>query len=43
MTGERILISYAHEDRTFVDHLAARLAAAGVPLWYDSDLIPGRP
>jgi hypothetical protein len=38
-----VFISYAHEDRAFVDRLAARLKAAGLPLWYDEGLRGGQP
>jgi|GEM_PF-3127408 len=32
---KHVFISYAREDRPFVDGLATRLEKAGVPVWYD--------
>jgi hypothetical protein len=38
---KHVFISYAHEDRDFVDGLAARLEKAGVAVWYDRGLRGG--
>lgn len=43
MAAKHVFISYAHEDRDFVEDLAARLSAEGVPVWYDKSLRGGQP
>ena len=39
---EYVFISYAHEDRGFVDRLARELEGAGIDVWYDRGLRGGR-
>jgi hypothetical protein len=41
MTMAEIFISYAREDRQFVDSLAEALASASHDVWFDRDLGPG--
>jgi hypothetical protein len=39
---DRVFISYAREDETFVLNLASALKARGIPLWLDQwDILPG--
>lgn len=38
-----VFLSYSHKDRDFVDKLAKRLETASVAVWYDRNLVPGRP
>jgi WD40 repeat protein len=40
VTGQ-VFISYQHRDRTYVDRLAAQIAAEGLPLWYDYEIATG--
>jgi hypothetical protein len=35
--AKRVFVSYAHQDESFVVELAARLRAAGIPVWRDKD------
>jgi WD40 repeat protein len=37
-----LFISYAHEDREFVDKLAHFLRGEGIEVWYDVHLTPGK-
>ena len=41
MGQDCVFISYAHEDRQFVEDLADRLTQAGVAAWFDRELTPG--
>ncbi|MBI4279206.1 MAG: toll/interleukin-1 receptor domain-containing protein [Armatimonadetes bacterium] len=43
MSTVSAFISYAHEDRAFVDDLTRRLEAAGIPTSYDRHLTPVAP
>src|SRR5262245_28812471 len=36
-----VFVSYSHVDRTYVEKLAAYLASAGVPVWYDYETATG--
>jgi WD40 repeat protein len=36
-----VFISYSRTDRSYVDRLAAHLAGAGIPVWYDYDMEAG--
>lgn len=38
-----VFISYAHEDRAFVDNLSTKLKAAKIDAWFDIRLKPGAP
>ena len=40
--AERIVLSYAHPDRAFVEDLAAELAAQGIPVWWDDRIGAGQ-
>lgn len=35
-------ISYAHEDREYVEKLASFLSGEGIEIWFDAHLVPGR-
>jgi hypothetical protein len=37
-----VFISYARQDRPYVEQLADHLAAAGVPVWFDHELTAGQ-
>jgi hypothetical protein len=37
----RVFISYAHEDRSVIDHIQSRLDAAGYAVWIDRESITG--
>jgi hypothetical protein len=39
--GACIFISHARHDRAYVKDLAAHLTDAGIPVWYDRDIIAG--
>jgi WD40 repeat protein len=36
-----VFISYSRQDRPYVDRLAAYIRRAGVPVWYDYDMVAG--
>ena len=35
-----VFISYAKEDRAHAEKLAAEIAAVGLTVWWDRDLVP---
>ncbi len=41
MTGHHTFVCYARENGDFVHALAADIRARGLPLWLDTDIVPG--